>query len=161
MKWQEVCDDPLLRDLPYKIELNEWGQIVMSPASNRHGILQAALIRLLAIGRTDGTIISECSVMTSKSVKVPDITWASDDFMRAFGTVTPYPKAPELCIEILSPSNTDSEMSDKRELYFARGAEEVWVCNEQGELSFYDCTGPIAASRLFPGIGRIESEYLH
>lgn len=161
MKWQEVCDDPILRDLPYKIELNEWGQIVMSPASNRHGILQAALIRILATARGDGTVISECSVTTSKGVKVPDIAWASDPFMREFGTVTPYPKAPELCIEILSPSNTDTEMSEKRELYFARGAQEVWICNEQGELAFFDCTGLIHASRLFPNVSRIESEYLH
>jgi len=161
MKWQEVYDDPLLRDLPYKIELNEWGQIVMSPASNRHGNLRAALIRTLATTRSDGTVISECSITTSKGVKVPVIGWASDGFMRDFGTVTPYPKAPELCIEILSPSNTDTEMLGKRELYFARGAQEVWLCDEQGELTFFDCTGQIPASRLFPGIGRIESEYLH
>lgn len=34
MKWQEVCEDKALQDLPYKIELNRWGQIVMSPAKN-------------------------------------------------------------------------------------------------------------------------------
>lgn len=161
MDWQDVCSDPVLRELPYKIELNEWGQIVMSPASNRHGILQAALIRMLAAARNDGTVISECSVMTSKSVKVPDIAWASDGFMREFRTITPYPKAPELCIEILSPSNMDAEMLEKRELYFARGAQEVWLCDEQGALNFYDCTGQIPTSRLFPDISRIESDYLH
>jgi len=47
MNWQEVCDEPTLRDLLYKIELNEWGQIVMSPATNRHGILQGLLIDAL------------------------------------------------------------------------------------------------------------------
>ena len=39
MKWDEVCKYPLLQDLPYKVELNEWGNIVMSPASNRQGNL--------------------------------------------------------------------------------------------------------------------------
>ena len=39
MKWDEVCKDTLLQDLPYKVELNEWGNIVLSPASNRHGNL--------------------------------------------------------------------------------------------------------------------------
>ncbi len=40
MKWDEGCKDTLLQDLPYKIELNEWGNIVLSPAANRHGNLQ-------------------------------------------------------------------------------------------------------------------------
>ncbi len=31
MTWEEVCDDPRLQDLPYKIELNQWGNIEMSP----------------------------------------------------------------------------------------------------------------------------------
>ena len=30
MQWAEVLRDPSLQDLPYKIELNEWGQVVMS-----------------------------------------------------------------------------------------------------------------------------------
>ena len=30
MQWAEVLQDPSLQDLPYKIELNEWGQVVMS-----------------------------------------------------------------------------------------------------------------------------------
>ena len=37
MNWQEVCEDRSLQDLPFKIELNEYGQIVMSPASNEQG----------------------------------------------------------------------------------------------------------------------------
>ncbi|OKH17440.1 hypothetical protein NIES208_09500 [[Limnothrix rosea] IAM M-220] len=31
MEWQDICDDKLLQDLSYKVELNQWGQIVMSP----------------------------------------------------------------------------------------------------------------------------------
>jgi hypothetical protein len=39
-RWGEILADPVLRDLPYKIELNAWGKIEMSPASNVHGRLQ-------------------------------------------------------------------------------------------------------------------------
>ena len=35
MDWASVISDPLLRNLPYKIELNEHGTIMMSSASNR------------------------------------------------------------------------------------------------------------------------------
>lgn len=27
MKWQEVCENKYLQDLPFKIELNKWGQL--------------------------------------------------------------------------------------------------------------------------------------
>jgi hypothetical protein len=36
MNWQEACADPSLTDLPYKIELNQWGQTIMSPADYQH-----------------------------------------------------------------------------------------------------------------------------
>ena len=29
MNWQEVCEHPSLQDLPFKIELNEKGEIIM------------------------------------------------------------------------------------------------------------------------------------
>lgn len=161
MNWQEVCNDPVLRDLPYKIELNEWGKIVMSPASNFHGILQAALIRAIAKAREDGTIVAECSVSTSKGVKVADVAWASPEFVREHGRATPYAKAPEICAEIVSPSDSSKEMEEKRELYFARGAREFWLCDEQGILTFYDCAGRLPASRLCPDLTRIESDFLH
>ena len=42
---------------------------------------------------------------------------------------TPYLKAPEICVEIVSPSNTDKEMQDKIQLYLAKGVQEVWLKN--------------------------------
>ena len=39
MQWQEVVNDPSLQDLPYNIEMNEYGKIIMSPASNKHSII--------------------------------------------------------------------------------------------------------------------------
>lgn len=161
MNWQEVCDDPSLRDLPYKIELNEWGQTVMSPASSRHGIMQGLLIDTLNRMKEDGLVFPECPIQTSKGVKVPNVVWVSSHFLKAHGDETPFSRAAEVCIEVLSPSNTNKEMEEKRELYFARGAQEVWICDEQGRPSFYDCTGQLAASRLFPNFSRIEMDSLH
>ncbi len=31
LSWKEVCEAPNLQDLPYKIETNDRGEIVMSP----------------------------------------------------------------------------------------------------------------------------------
>jgi len=37
MDWTSVINNPFLKDLPFKIELDKWGRILMSPASNNHG----------------------------------------------------------------------------------------------------------------------------
>jgi hypothetical protein len=41
-------------------------------------------------------------------------------------------------------------MREKQGLYFEAGAEEVWYCDEDGRLSFFDAEGPLATSWLFP-----------
>ncbi len=84
-KWREVVDSPYLRDLPFKLELNEDGKVefAMSPATNRHslfqGRLQALLLRMPAKWRS----MPECSILTSKGVKVADVVWASRCVSRA------------------------------------------------------------------------------
>ena len=73
MDWEEVCNDPNLQDLPYKIELNRFGQIVMSPASNWHGALQARISARLP--DLPGEVITGCSVETADSTKVAVVAW--------------------------------------------------------------------------------------
>ena len=34
MTWEEIINDPTLQNLPFKIETNRFGQILMSPATN-------------------------------------------------------------------------------------------------------------------------------
>lgn len=151
MEWSQVLEDPLLKDLPYKIELNEDGHIVMSPASNLHGYLQSRLVTALASIVDGGEILVETSIETSKNVKVADVCWASAQFIQRFGFQTPYLKAPELCVEVRSPSNTDREMNEKIELYLAQGALEVWVCDCEGAMRFFCHEGEIPDSDLVPG----------
>jgi Uma2 family endonuclease len=150
MDWSEVITDPALHNLPYKIELNERGQIVMSPASNEHGLYQMTIGTMLNNMKKEGKTLSECSLQTRKGVKVADVAWLSAKFLQKFGKTTPYPAAPELCIEILSPSNTEEEMQEKIDLYLAKGAQEVWLISLDGKITFYDHAGIMAHSQLFP-----------
>ncbi|MDP2433362.1 MAG: Uma2 family endonuclease [Pseudomonadota bacterium] len=145
MQWAEVLSDKSLRDLPYKIELDKWGNLVMSPASNRHGRLQsvlAALLEKLPQGRT----LIECSVATPEGVKVADVAWFSDAFFDRFGYETPYPRAPEICVEVRSPSNSEEELHFKTRLYLGAGAREVWIVLETGEARFFGAEGERAQS---------------
>ncbi len=151
MDWQEVCENPLLKDLPFKVELNHWGQIVMSPAKSAHSVLQWHIQRTIydLIGK-QGEVIPECPIQTSDNVKVADVAWISPQRYAQVKDEIAYSQAPELCIEVISASNTEQEMLIKRGLYLEAGAEEVWLCSPQGEIRFYDASGPIDCSRLIP-----------
>jgi Uma2 family endonuclease len=148
MQWSDVLADPALRDLPYKIELNEYGKIVMTPASNKRGNVQAHIARKLWESLKAGEVITECSVETDKGVTVADVTWCSLEFIGRHGLETPYPEAPEICVEIVSPSNSGREMEEKAGLYFARGAEEVWIVSESESVQVYGPEGVRDSSEL-------------
>lgn len=147
MDWSSVINNPFLKDLPFKIELDKWGKILMSPASNNRGNLQfetGAKIRDAKKGK--GKIITECSIHTSQGVKVADVAWASDVFIEQFGFETPYKRAPEICVEVVSPSNSQGEIDEKIELYLSKGAHEVWIVSEDGKIKFYSYEGEIEDS---------------
>lgn len=151
MDWSQVCEDRLLQNLPYKVELNEWGNIVMTPASNRHGSIQTKIaFFMMSATEEQGTVLAECSVDTAKGVKVADVAWGSREFIERNRGHTPYIEAPEVCVEIRSPSNSHEEMMEKKNLYFSKGAEEFWLCDEDGNMTFFNCRGPIDASAIFP-----------
>lgn len=160
MNWQEVCEHPVLRDIPFKVETNQWGKIEMSPATNEHGIYQALIIESLVRLSHAGRPISECSIQTDHGVKVADVAWASYEFFRKNQRKNPYLESPEIVIEILSPSNTQDEMMEKKNLYFTQGATEFWLCGKDGTMSFFNREGPLSASQMikdFPG--KIEIDF--
>jgi Uma2 family endonuclease len=148
--WKRILADPSLNDLPYRIETNRSGTILMTPAKNRHAFLQSEIGDRLRILIPDGKLFSECSIGTSDGVKVPDVAWLSAAFIARNGFPDPYLEAPELCIEVMSKSNTMREMQMKRKLYFEAGAKEFWLCNKKGEMFFFVPNGEIQASQLFP-----------
>ncbi len=146
MEWQQVIENPFLQDLPFKIELNKWGKILMSPASNNHGNLQYEVAKRLDNSKRSGKLIIECSIKTSEGVKVADVAWASDGFIEKYGFKTPYDVAPEICVEVVSPSNSAGEMKEKIQLYLNQGAKEVWLCSSEGKISYYSHDGKMDES---------------
>lgn len=146
MQWSEVIDNPYFQNLPFKIELNRYGKVEMTPASNQHGRLQLRIGALLERKLKKGEAMTECSIQTSEGVKVADVAWCSKAFIKQFGYATPYPQAPELCVEIVSPSNSKVEMTEKVELYLQAGAEEVWVVWENGLVDYYGKFGKLDES---------------
>jgi Uma2 family endonuclease len=145
-RYRALCDDPCYANVPGKIELDLWGRMVMSPASNYHSALQAALTaKLAALG---GRVFVEASVVTTAGVLVADVAWASESFMLARGFETPYTRSPELCIEVVSPSNSRKELREKVAAYLEAGAKEVWIVFPQSKrFEFHGPEGMLARSQ--------------
>jgi Uma2 family endonuclease len=145
--YRHMCNDPLLAKVPGKIELDRWGRMVMSPASNYHGTLQGRLAqRLAGLG---GEVIVEASVLTPIGLLVPDVAWASTEFIAAHRDETPFEGAPELCIEVTSPSNSRKELTEKVDASLAAGALEVWIVYSRTKrIECFGCDGLLAGSRF-------------
>lgn len=144
-RFRELCDDPRFANLPGKIELDVWGRIVMSPASNLHGLLQMRLgQRLAPLG---GQAFAEASVLTPSGVLVADVAWGSAELVRAHRAETPFTRAPELCIEVVSPSNARKELEEKIAAYLAAGAKEVWIVLPKSQrVEVFGTDGPLAST---------------
>ena len=137
-RWQEIVKDPLLSELPYKVETNRRGQIVLSPHSAEHSDRQGDIIALLSEHAGEGRARPEFPIAMPTGTKVADVIWVTAqrrEEMKATGD--PPTLAPEICVEIMSDSNDWEEMDEKRWLYREAGAEEVWIVGKDGSVRFF------------------------
>lgn len=72
-RWEGIVNDPVLSNLPYKIETNAQGQIVLSSHENRLSFLQKALQDLLDEHLDGGIAPPEFAIATPEGVKTPDV----------------------------------------------------------------------------------------
>ena len=157
MNWEELCKRPDLQNLPFKIELDAQGKVIMSPVNVYHSALQGEISAMLSLNRKDGNILTECAIQTRKGTKVADVAWASRQTYNKIKDEAECSVAPEVCIEVLSSSNTEDGIAEKKALYFEQGATEFWLCNRNGEIEYFDRNGKVAESALFPGFsGKVD-----
>jgi Uma2 family endonuclease len=109
------------------------GILVEKPKGQREGFLAASLISLLMAyvrRRRLGVIGAPDTILRFQAGKdrLPDVSftaWASlpsaDAHLQRVGRY-----APDLAVEILSPSNSRAEIEEKRREYFAAGTKIVW-----------------------------------
>lgn len=142
-RWRELAADP---QAPEFYELNEFGEIILSPSpSNKHELIAFEIAKALEakLGRRGSAAVS---VLTDRGVKRPDATWMPADRWQASGYADPLPFAPDICVEVMSPGNTQPEIQMKVGAYLCAGAQEVIVVGLDAMISFFGPKGLRAQS---------------
>jgi Uma2 family endonuclease len=152
-RWAELLADAETAKVEGRVETDRYGHtIMMPPPAPNHGRLQLQVGALLDRYMPDGSALTECPISTADGVKAADVAWASPECLRGLGNQGCFPRAPDICVEVLSPGNTEAEIREKTALYFDAGAKEVWHCSESGAMKFF-CAGeaqPLRASKICP-----------
>lgn len=139
--WRLLVHDPALAALDFRVETDRHGQMIMSPPpAPSHGHKQSEIARLLGNLRPQGKVITECPVSTREGVKAIDVAWCSAELWQRHGAGVCFLESPQICVEVWSPCNTRSELTEKMSLYFEEGAREVWFWLDDGRMRFF--TGP-------------------
>jgi Uma2 family endonuclease len=157
-RWREVCADPVLARLEFRIETDRYGHILMTPPpgfdhSSHQSDVAFELRRLMPHGRT----LVEVPISTTDGIKGADAAWISRKRCAKAVKENVLIIVPEICVEVLSRGNTRAEMLAKKALYFEGGAEEVWFCDRKGRMFFYlaeEPDEPAKTSRLCPEFPR-------
>ncbi len=125
-RWREILEDPRFANFVGKLDLDRWGRIVVSPVSTEHGGLAGELSHLLR-SQLGGRTLVEAGVRTKEGVFAPDVAWCSEGYWNERREQSPLEAAPELCMEIASPSNTLRDLRTKAKSYIEAGAVESWI----------------------------------
>ena len=137
-RWAELLADPELAKVEGRIETDRHGHIIMSfPAAPSHGSFQARISHLLQNLLPKGRVLTECPISTADGVKAAAVAWASPERITELGDKVCFPYAPEICVEVVSPRNTEREIREKMALCFDAGASEVWLCDKDGAITFF------------------------
>lgn len=126
-RWRAMCADPSFEDIAGKVELTEWGEIlIMSLVGKAHALAAARAAEVLrsALG---GHAMAEVGIATEIGVRAPDVAWCSDAFLAAHPEEAPLSGAPEICVEVASPSDALPKLREKAAAYVKAGATEAWI----------------------------------
>lgn len=118
----------------YRLELSAGRLVREPPPGARHGVIVRNLFRALDTFVSDhelGEVVFETGFLLVErppTVRGPDVAFISAERLPA-GPVPEgfWPMAPDLAVEVVSPSNAAAEMQEKVLQYLETGTRLVWV----------------------------------
>lgn len=163
--WQQQSDDDK------HTELIEGILVQMAPTGFQHGKITMRLARHLDnfVAQEDLGVVTAAETgfkLNETTVIAPDCAFVKKERLPQEEPEGFLPLAPDLSVEVLSPSNRASEMNRKIALLFAHGTQLVWVVHpqahkvdvyrpaEKGEgvqVTFLDSTDTLTGNSILPG----------
>jgi Uma2 family endonuclease len=124
-------------------ELVQGRIVAMSPAGFTHGEIEGRFYQALAafasakgLGRV---AVGEVGVYTQRNpdtVRDADVVYISHERYQQVTSGSFLDVAPEIIVEVMSPSNTWSEVTQKLREYFAAGVDLVWVADPEAKIVY-------------------------
>lgn len=169
-----TVDDLLRLGSDARIEVKEGEIVEMSPTGGRHVFIVDNLYRLVypvVSGGKLGYLFTDnlLYVLSGESDEVrtaraPDVSFIHKaDLVPDWDVDRPYPGAPTLAVEVMSPDDQFEEVVQKIHEYFGAGTAEVWVVlprqkavyryrRGESQVQTYRETDTLDAAPLFPGL---------
>jgi Uma2 family endonuclease len=144
-RWNER---PYVEDDPNWYELNEFGEWVVSPRATTGHQHVAAVVAFQLTAQLGERAVIEVSVYTDRGIRVPDVAWMPAIRWLEAKDQSPLPFVPDVCVEVVSPSNTRREILMKVGAYLRGGAREAIVVGLKGEVEFFGPGGKLETSAL-------------
>ncbi len=136
----------------YEYELHYGELVPLTRPKLKHHILQSRLRDLLRTHAPASSFLEyevAFRAIPEYDIRVADVAFVFPERWKEADPEDNIRGAPDLVIEILSPSNTAREMYDKEQLCLANGCQEFWVVDENARYArVAHANGPSAIYRV-------------
>ena len=119
---------------PVYHELRHGELVTLTRPKLRHTLIQSRLRDLLRAFAAPGSYVEveiPFRALPEYELRVADVAYLSPERFAAANPEDNIQGAPDLVIEVLSPSNTADEIYDKEQLCLENGAHEFWVIDPE------------------------------
>jgi Uma2 family endonuclease len=152
-----------------RYELVEGILRTMAPAGFEHGDIVGELsmrlrqfVRRLRLGRVLGAETGFILARNPDTVRAPDVAFVAEARVAQLGRIRGFfPGAPDLAVEVVSPSDSATEVQQKVDDYLEAGTQQVWVVypdqqkvvvfSATGEGRYLSATDVLDGGALLPG----------
>lgn len=136
-RFYTLDDLRMLPDDNQRYELYRGELLVMNPPSHKHALLSAEILTALRVhvkahdlgyvtGSDGGYLLHTDPKTGRQTVYMPDVAFISKA-RKAVSSDDIYVGAPDLAVEVISPSETFSMIRRKLQTYFAYGLRLLWL----------------------------------